>query len=298
MDKLYVKIADTPSKQAHGLMFVKKMENDHGMLFEFDRPQRLSFWGQNTFIPLDIAFCDSDGVIRKISHIPPLSEKIVASESPCKYAVEANFGYFEGMKIEPGDRMVINNNGDGSFLTFDSKRRNYERSASSSKARQILAQLMGDQAAYGLPEEEEIVEDQNLPTINAEDIGAYLEDDLEEPPPQEIEPPEPEMPASEEVQDVEQPPQPEEIPQFSNAFDASEWAEDNNQVMRINYTTKHGTGLIRDVEPHGQFHADTTGRQILVTFDRTIGDIRAFILKNITQFAFTGETFEPRFKLV
>ena len=72
MDKLYVKIADTPSKQAHGLMFVKKMENDHGMLFEFDRPQRLSFWGQNTFIPLDIAFCDSDGVIRKISHIRQL----------------------------------------------------------------------------------------------------------------------------------------------------------------------------------------------------------------------------------
>jgi uncharacterized membrane protein (UPF0127 family) len=95
MGKLYVNIADTPSKQAQGLMFVKSMPEDEGMLFDFSRRQVLSFWGSNTFIPLDIAFVDEGGYIRKISKIAPMSEKMVTSDVPCKYAVEANHGYFE-----------------------------------------------------------------------------------------------------------------------------------------------------------------------------------------------------------
>jgi hypothetical protein len=185
-----------------------------------------------------------------------------------------------------------------SKIIFDSKRRNYERTASSSKERQILSQLMNRDEVYGLPPVEAIdpveEEDASLPTIRVDELSKYLEDEVEAPDVK-VEPEKPEMPTPEEAPSIEEPPV--EYPSFDNAFDASEWAEKEKQVMRISYTTSHGTGIVRDVEPHGQFHADTTGHQILVTYDTTIGDIRAFIMKNITQFAFTGEEFKPKFKV-
>jgi len=298
MDKLYVNLADTPSKQAQGLMFVKNMPNDEGMLFDFSRKQVLSFWGSNTFIPLDIAFVDEGGYIRKISKISPMSEKMVTSGVPCKYAIEANDGYFESMNLEPGDKMKIHDNEDCVFLTFDSKRRNNDRTSSNLRARQILSQIMNQEEVYDIPPIDAVEpleeEDASLPTISVDELGKFLEDEVEEPP-LEVKPEEDEMPTPEKAPSIEE--RTVEYPSFDNAFDALDWAEKEKEVVRIAYTTSHGTGIVRDIEPHGQFHADTTGHQILVTFDETIGDIRAFIMKNITQFSFTGSQFKPKFKV-
>ena len=105
MDKYFLKveIADTPSKTQKGLMFRKSLNEDNGMLFKFSRPQKLSFWGLNTYIPLDIAFVNSQGKIVNISHISPLSTKSVSSERSCTMAIEANYGYFKKNKISSGD---------------------------------------------------------------------------------------------------------------------------------------------------------------------------------------------------
>lgn len=55
-----------------------------------------------------------------------------------------------------------------------------------------------------------------------------------------------------------------------------------SEVISFEYTNRHGeyAGL-RTVEPHYTFIAYTTGNEILVTFDRDVGDIRAFIVGNI-----------------
>lgn len=105
MNKYYLKveIADTPSKTQKGLMFRKSLEDDNGMLFKFNYPQKLSFWGLNTYIPLDIAFVNSQGKIVNISHISPLSTKAVSSDKACVMAIEANYGYFQKNKIYKGD---------------------------------------------------------------------------------------------------------------------------------------------------------------------------------------------------
>ena len=105
MDKYFLKveIADTPSKTQKGLMFRKSLGEDNGMLFKFSRPQKLSFWGLNTYIPLDIAFVNSQGKIVNISHISPLSTKSVSSDRACTMAIEANYGYFQKNKISSGD---------------------------------------------------------------------------------------------------------------------------------------------------------------------------------------------------
>jgi hypothetical protein len=59
-------------------------------------------------------------------------------------------------------------------------------------------------------------------------------------------------------------------------------AMDSTEVVSFEYTNRHGnySGL-RTVEPHYTFVAQTTGNEVVVTFDRDVNDIRAFIVGNI-----------------
>ena len=86
-----------------------------------------------------------------------------------------------------------------------------------------------------------------------------------------------------------------EYPTFPSVFQALRWAKQNKEVIRIEYTCKSGRDITRDVEPHGDFYAQTTHRRIFVTFDEQIGDVRSFIGSNISNYIFTGQTFEPKF---
>lgn len=72
---------------------------------------------------------------------------------------------------------------------------------------------------------------------------------------------------------------------------------DNNEVISFDYTNRHGQYAgTRTVEPHYTFIAQTTGNEVLVTFDRDQNDIRAFIVGNIHPFGVRYEDvqFEPR----
>ena len=64
--KLRVEVADTSEKRQIGLMYRDSLVDDHGMLFKFPSANHLSFWMQNTYIPLDIAFINDDGRILQI----------------------------------------------------------------------------------------------------------------------------------------------------------------------------------------------------------------------------------------
>jgi uncharacterized membrane protein (UPF0127 family) len=104
-----VEIADTQSKREAGLMYRKSMSSDAGMLFVFDDPQTLAFWGSNTYIPLDIAFIDNDNKIEAIKKIVPLSTKAVKSDGTCKYALETVSNFFENNNINIGDSISVDN---------------------------------------------------------------------------------------------------------------------------------------------------------------------------------------------
>ncbi|HUS49089.1 MAG TPA: DUF192 domain-containing protein [Candidatus Paceibacterota bacterium] len=104
---LKVEISDTPAKLEHGLMFRPKLGENDGMIFKFSYPKKLSFWGLNTYIPLDIAFINTNNKISRISHISPLSTKIVSSDIPCDIAIEANYNYFKKNKIKVGDSIFF-----------------------------------------------------------------------------------------------------------------------------------------------------------------------------------------------
>jgi uncharacterized membrane protein (UPF0127 family) len=104
---LKIEVAKTPDQLARGLMFRDKLPPDSGMLFKFDSFWSASFWGKNTYIPLDVAFISPDGKIESIKHIAPMSTKTVHSNSFCSMAVEANAGFFDKHGIKPGFKMLV-----------------------------------------------------------------------------------------------------------------------------------------------------------------------------------------------
>lgn len=99
-------VADDDASRSEGLMDVRDLPADAGMLFIFDDEEPRSFWMANTPISLDIIFVDSDmEIVRIHRNTPPYSHENVLSEVPAKYTVEVNAGYTmrhditEGMQI-------------------------------------------------------------------------------------------------------------------------------------------------------------------------------------------------------
>jgi len=103
--EITVEIADTQETQEKGLMWRERMDENHGMLFVYDRDSKKSFWMKNTKIPLSIAYIAADGTIREIYDMEPLSTRIVDSRYSVRYALEVNQGAFERHGIKTGDKI-------------------------------------------------------------------------------------------------------------------------------------------------------------------------------------------------
>jgi hypothetical protein len=101
-----IEIAETDSTMAQGLMYRKSMQDNQGMLFIYDRPERHSFWMKNTIISLDIIFVDETKEIINIYHsTTPKSLKSLPSTRPALYVVEVNSGFTEKNDIKEGDKI-------------------------------------------------------------------------------------------------------------------------------------------------------------------------------------------------
>lgn len=102
-----VEISDSPEERAKGLMFREKLNWNEGMLFIFEKEDTLSFWMQNTSIPLSIAFIDKEGVIIDIQVMRPFDLMVHKSKGSALYALEMNRGWFELNGIEIGAKVFI-----------------------------------------------------------------------------------------------------------------------------------------------------------------------------------------------
>ncbi|BBL79904.1 hypothetical protein RxyAA322_17580 [Rubrobacter xylanophilus] len=107
--RIRVEIADEPAEQRRGLMHRTALGENRGMLFVFDREQRLSFWMKDTLIPLSIAYIDSEGRIVDIQNMKPLDDDPphYVSARPARYALEVNRGFFEERGVEVGDTVEL-----------------------------------------------------------------------------------------------------------------------------------------------------------------------------------------------
>jgi uncharacterized membrane protein (UPF0127 family) len=104
---LAVEVARTAEELRTGLMHREELDPNGGMLFAYERDQRLSFWMENTLIPLSIAFISSQGIIKEIADMKPLSRRSVVSHQSVRYALEVNQGFFEMNGIGVGDKVVF-----------------------------------------------------------------------------------------------------------------------------------------------------------------------------------------------
>lgn len=101
-------LADSPRRQAQGLMFVRSLPPMRGMLFVYPEPKGLSMWMKNTYIPLDILFIRADGSVANIvKNTEPLSLASIPAAEPVRYVLELNAGVTDALGIEPGSRVYL-----------------------------------------------------------------------------------------------------------------------------------------------------------------------------------------------
>ena len=105
--KIKAEVARTEAEKGRGLMFRQKLGKNEGMLFVYEKEERLSFWMKNTPIPLSIAFLDKSGLIVDIQDMVPFSLQTRVSAFPAQYALEVNQGWFKTNEIFPGDQVVF-----------------------------------------------------------------------------------------------------------------------------------------------------------------------------------------------
>ena len=101
-------IANTPARQAQGLMFVRDLPADEGMVFPMNPPRVAQFWMANTYIPLDMLFVARDGRIEKIiANAKPFSLAVLSSGAPVVAVVEIRGGEARQLGITVGSRVRL-----------------------------------------------------------------------------------------------------------------------------------------------------------------------------------------------
>jgi len=103
---IYVKIADTPALQEHGLSDTASLPPDQGMLFVFPRSGIYAFWMKDMHYSLDMIWMDDNG---KVIYIAPnvspdtYPAQTFSSDKPAKYVLEVNAGFAAQHTVRIGD---------------------------------------------------------------------------------------------------------------------------------------------------------------------------------------------------
>ncbi len=104
-----VSVAVTDAEQQRGLMFVRSLPADGGMLFDFRRYQGrdVAMWMKNTYIPLDMVFisCDFE-VVDVYKNAKPMSLETIRSKKEYCYVLEINSGQVDLHGVSIGDKVL------------------------------------------------------------------------------------------------------------------------------------------------------------------------------------------------
>jgi hypothetical protein len=105
-----VEIAADEESREKGLMYRTAMAPDAGMLFDFHTPQLVSFWMENTVLPLDMLFVRADGTIARIkANATPYSRENIPSGEPVQLVIELNAGRAAALGITEGAKVQVPN---------------------------------------------------------------------------------------------------------------------------------------------------------------------------------------------
>lgn len=106
-DTVVAEVARTPDERAEGLMYRQEIPDGTGMLFVFEDNTVRSFWMQNTYVALDIAYMDPSFVVVDIQQMEPLTTDAHQSTAPAMFALEVRKGWFAEKGIGVGARADV-----------------------------------------------------------------------------------------------------------------------------------------------------------------------------------------------
>lgn len=101
-DTVVAEVARTPEERADGLMYREDVPDGTGMIFVFESLDIRSFWMQNTYVALDIAYMDASYRIVDIKQMEPMTTETHPSAAPAMFALEVRRGWFAEKGVEVG----------------------------------------------------------------------------------------------------------------------------------------------------------------------------------------------------
>ncbi|MGA7201500.1 MAG: DUF192 domain-containing protein [Candidatus Cybelea sp.] len=110
---LTLETARTEPAREQGLMNRAVLSPHTGMLFVFDRDERVDFWMKDTLVPLDMIFIAGDGTVRRVfSNVavvaPTLPDDQIPREgAPAKYVIELPAGEASADGIAGGVKLDL-----------------------------------------------------------------------------------------------------------------------------------------------------------------------------------------------
>jgi uncharacterized membrane protein (UPF0127 family) len=81
------------------------MPQGEGMLFVFQRSEKLCFWMKNTILPLTAAFIADDGTIVNLADMEPQTTNSHCSAKPVRFVLEMNQGWFAKKGVKAGFKL-------------------------------------------------------------------------------------------------------------------------------------------------------------------------------------------------
>ena len=99
-----VEVMRTEPERERGLMYRKTMAGDHGMLFEYQSAQPVTFWMHNTYLPLDLIFIGKDGRVMNVARdAKPMDDSLIPSAGPALGVLELDAGTAKTIGLKAGD---------------------------------------------------------------------------------------------------------------------------------------------------------------------------------------------------
>jgi len=119
-EQMDAELCATPRQVQTGMMFRKFMGTNDGMLFNLYEPQRAAFWMKNCYVPLSVAYINSEGAIEEIHPLQVQdTNNVVSTATNIRFALETPQGWFDQHHITPG--MVIRTERGTLLQTFGQK---------------------------------------------------------------------------------------------------------------------------------------------------------------------------------
>lgn len=106
--RYYLEVADETHELTRGLMHRFSMVEDMGMIFIFGSESPRSFWMRNTYLPLDMVFVTSGGVVDSfVENAEPRTDSPRRSAGPALFVIELNAGEVARMGLQAGTSVVL-----------------------------------------------------------------------------------------------------------------------------------------------------------------------------------------------